>query len=688
MNQEITQNGTVTKGTIIPTSITKNDVSALNWSNLQAYYSMNSFIGTHINDDSSNSNRGNLFVPNQVIVNVQTSPMPYDTRVNGDWSSTGTWVNGGVQSVPNSTSIVDGTTTIDWNIVRTSHTISSPSNKTLLGLFVNSNTLSATNDTKIEVSHYLKLDGKIDLVGKSQLIQPINSDLDVTSSGSLERDQQGQSNKYNYNYWSSPVSSINSTTINHGFTVNGVMKDGTTTTPQNITWSSGVDGAATSPITIASYWIFKFQNLSNSYANWGAVGQNGALLSGQGFTMKGSATGTATQNYTFVGKPNNGTITSTVSANNLNLCGNPYASAIDADAFIDDNASSIVGTLYFWEHYSTNTSHNTFMYQGGYATYTKVGGTAPVAPTGISGLGSSSKTAKRFIPVGQGFFVTGSATGGTITFRNSQRLFIKEDNATSYTLFRNSSNPTVSTVSANNNAEDTFTQEQFAKIRLGYSSADNYHRQILVGFMNQHATSGFDNGYDALSLETLTNDMYFLNGGNKLNIQGEGYFNANSIYPLGVKNATAGNVKFTIDGLENFDTNQNIYIYDNVTNLYQEIRNQAYQINLPAGTFEDRFSLRFTNPSALGTNQNELQNGLSITHSQGNNMINIKNDLNEVSIKSVALFNLLGQSVTDWKMNNQNQSNVELPVSGLSIGAYIVKVITDKGDVTKKILIK
>jgi hypothetical protein len=33
-----------------------------------------------------------------------------------------------------------------------------------LGLLVNSNTLSAENDSKIEVSHYLKLDGKIDLV--------------------------------------------------------------------------------------------------------------------------------------------------------------------------------------------------------------------------------------------------------------------------------------------------------------------------------------------------------------------------------------------------------------------------------------------------------------------------------------------------------------------------------------------
>jgi hypothetical protein len=34
--------------------------------------------------------------------------------------------------------------------------------------------------------------------------------IDVTSAGSIERDQQGQSNKYNYNYWFSGES-INTT---------------------------------------------------------------------------------------------------------------------------------------------------------------------------------------------------------------------------------------------------------------------------------------------------------------------------------------------------------------------------------------------------------------------------------------------------------------------------------------------
>jgi hypothetical protein len=70
------------------------------------------------------------------------------------------------------------------------------------------------NDTNIQNDWYLKR--TVDLVGMSQLVQTAESDLDVTSAGSIERDQQGQSNKYNYNYWSSPVSPIN-TTVNTNY---------------------------------------------------------------------------------------------------------------------------------------------------------------------------------------------------------------------------------------------------------------------------------------------------------------------------------------------------------------------------------------------------------------------------------------------------------------------------------------
>jgi hypothetical protein len=293
-------------------------------------------------------------------------------------------------------------------------------------------------------------------------------------------------------------------------------------------------------------------------------------------------------------------------------------------------------------------------------------------------LGASSKTPKRFIPVGQGFFVTGTPTGGTITFNNGQRLFVKEDNTSSYTLFRNT-NPTVATNSANNNANDTFATEAFMKLRLGYISTNNYHRQILLGFMDDNATPGFDEGYDGLSIETLTNDMYFMQGTSKLNIQGDGFFNTNNIYPLGVKNATAGNVKFKIESKENFSENQEIYIHDNLNNQYHSIKSQDFEINLPAGVIENRFSLRFTNGSSLGTTDNEIQNEIGIIHSQSNNVITIKNEL---------LFNMIGQQIMTWDIENPGQTTIDLPVTNVSTGAYIVKVITDKGDASKKIMVK
>ena len=686
LNQEILRNNTKSMGAIIPRSISKNDISTINWSNLTAYYTMNSFIGTHINDDSSYNNRGNAITLGKIAVNYQSAPMPYETTTDGLWSSNSCWKNGATQSIPNSNSIVDGSS-VNWNIVKTNHNINSTGNKTLLGLMVSTNTLSATNDSKIQITHYLKLDGKIDLVGKSQLIQTSNSDLDPASSGALERDQEGSSNKYNYNYWSSPVSTINNTLINNGFTIADVMKDGTDVDNiQNIQWTSDINSSATSPITLSSYWIYKFQNLANNYANWGYVGPNGTLLAGQGYTLKGSNAATASQNYTFIGKPNNGTITTFVAPNSLNLSGNPYPSAIDADVFINDNIEAIDGTLYFWEHYATNTAHTTIQYQGGYATRTLVGGTPPVSPSTVSGIGTSPKTPGRYIPVGQGFFIKGSTVGGNVTFGNNQRIFIKEDNNSSYSLFKTNNN----TVFNNefNNSEDTTPTDTYTRLRIGYNSADNYHRQILMGFMNQNASEGYDKGYDAIAIETLNNDMYFISGTNKLNIQGVGYFNPNNTYPIGIKNNFSGNVKFVLDTAENFSQNQEIYIYDNTTNLYHNIKNQAFEINLPAGIFENRFSLRFNDGTALGVAENETENQLIATHSQANDMINILNELQNVTIEAVALFNMIGQNVTTLKIENQNQREINLPVTGLSSGAYIVKVITDKGEVTKKILIK
>ncbi|MBS7787485.1 choice-of-anchor D domain-containing protein [Flavobacterium sp. CYK-55] len=678
--QEIQNSSSQVRGLIVPV-----DVGSLPFTNVLRYYRMDAYKNDIIDDltTASIDTGTGMKIYNHKNIYTQQAPMPFVTERDGSFAT----------AVNSPTNEVRGQDAMDqdWSIIQVQHNITETANSVDLGLIVDSGkTVTMNNDTKLQNDWYLLLNGKIDLQGKSQLLQTTNSVLDATGTGSIERDQQGQSNKFNYNYWCSPVGTINSVSNNNSYTVSGVMRDGTD--PNNlktINWTTGYNGsAATSPITLSSYWIYKFQNLTPQYANWSAVGQNGTLLAAQGYTLKGSDAGTASQNYTFVGKPNSGTITTVIAPGNLNLAGNPYPSALDANAFITANSSSITGSLYFWEHYSTNSSHNLLDYQGGYSARNLVGGTPPVAPSGISGEGSSSRTPGRFIPVGQGFLVYGSSTGGTITFNNSQRAFVKEDDATSNYMYRQA-NQFTQADPAFDNREDSFVGgDTFARIRLGFDSANNYHRQILLGFMDNLATEGFDFGYDAVQIDTQPNDLYFKSGSNNLVIQGVGAFNANRVYPLSLKNTTAGDVKFKLDDVENLDANQNIYIKDNVTGLYHNIRNQDFQINLATGIYADRFSLCFSTSPNLGVDDFNENEEVIVSYTNNDSMINITKGLSNAIIKDIELINMLGQNVKTWNVENNNGNKIQIPVTNISTGAYIVKVTTSKGDLTKKIIIK
>ena len=691
MNQEIANDGSGNvKGVVVPKNI-----SGLSWVDLTGYYQMNQandILNGYLVDKSGNSKTGKL--KGIYVQEPDTAPIPYTSRANGSWETDATWTNYDVWDVPNSFGI-DGTTKIDWNIVKTSHNIPSNSNKTVLGLLVNSNTLSAANDSKIEVSSYLKLDGKIDLVGKSQLLQTTNSDLDPTSSGAIERDQQGQANKYNYNYWCSPVSPINTTANNTNYTVAEMLKDGTTSTPQNINWISGYDGAPTTPISLARYWLYTFDNYVNAYANWNRILQTTPIRVGQGFTLKGSGAAAGNQNYTFTGKPNNGLIsTNSVASNQLLLTGNPYPSALDAVAFINENASSIDGTLYFWEHYTTNYTHVLRDYQGGYATLNLVGGVAAgsipsaVDVDFISGSGTPSKGApKQYIPVGQGFFVTGkTGFGGTVIFNNNQRAFYKEDE-TSYSnlVFKTKANSKTNTISNRDN-NVPIAKDTLKRIRLGFNATNNYHRQLLLGFMNEKATSKMDYGYDSYILDDFPNDMYFLSGENQLVIQGEGFFDVNANYPIGVKTAVEGIISFTIDALENFNPEQLIFIYDNFTDTYHNIRSTRYEVNLPIGTYDTRFSLRFKDKT-LRVNQHAISEAIQILYIQNGNSLEIKNKSIDLTVEKVTLYNILGQSISTCEIENQDQQNIQIPIKSISSGVYIAKLKTSEGEISKKVVV-
>lgn len=713
MNQEITNNASFADGVVLPTSTTKNEIVPIPWTNLIAYYPMNTMVFGSIKDESNSGNDASMI--NYTNLDEQTAPLPYKTTQNGDWDTTTTWENGDVQYLPGVDSYLDALETIDYNIVQIDHEVtldnsntslipaSRNGNRTILGLIINNggdlqvNGSTASNTGYgLTVSHYLKLDGTIDLEGESQLIQTTDSDFDASSTGSLERDQQGTSNTYTYNYWSSPVAP----TSNASYTLSNIIT--------NVNFlTSGYDGSD-SPVSNADYWVWKYaNNISNTYSQWQHVRSTGSLLPGEGFSMKGPGTVTPDQNYILSGQPNNGDISLTITKDNDYLIGNPYPSALDADEFIKDNISVanggrnavnvINGALYFWDHFSNNT-HTLLEYQGGYATYTLMGAAVAVSndtridATGVTGV----KIPERYIPVGQGFFVSaildadlvgdpndpalsGSIDGGTIVFKNSQRVFQKENVSGSNTgsVFLKSNTKEKSNTSLK-------TVDPRKKIWLMFDSPDGYHRQLLVG-TDQKASKNFDLGYDAVLIENNREDMFWMMNTAKLTIQAVNNIDENQKLPIGMKIDKEGLATIRIDHIENIPNDANIFVYDKELEYYHDLRNSDFEIYLPIGSHLDRFEITFAMSQSLGTNDLEYKN-LQVFYSTEKEHLIIHNpDLKH--IKSLSVYNILGQSIYESPIKT-NTKYMEYKIKHAKTGVYIIKLETDNSNISKKIIIK
>ncbi|MGC1471750.1 MAG: HYR domain-containing protein [Psychroserpens sp.] len=675
MNQELVANGTNVQGVIVP-----QDIGGLQWSNLMGYYQMiegsqSIITNGNIGDISTVfANSGKLNSMN--TIQAETAPIPYVTSSDNVWDASGTWLNGGVQQIPNSAVNSINGSAQTWNIVRSQNNISTNRATSVLGLLVDSDELSVINDQPLTVSRYLKIDGKLDLDGESQLLQPNGSIVDLASAGSLERDQQGTSNLYNYNYWSSPVSSDGSS-----FSIDGVLRDGSSpSAPVSVNWTSSYDASA-SPLTLSRRWLYTYMNLpENSYADWAQVSETTPLNVGQGFTMKGSGGSGSQQNYVFEGIPNNGDISMTLGANNQALLGNPYPSAIDGWAFITDNESSFKsGTLDFWEHAPSNSSHILAQYEGGYAVLSLSGGVAAVTPPSeIGGIGNATKVPGRYIPIAQGFFITANATGGQVLFQNSQRAFRKEGTASSIFL-RNGSD---------DSGMETEDEIDIKRIRFDFISPENAVRHLLLAFIeNGEATDGVDYGYDAPNNDNFPSDMSFDIDGNPYVIQGVGAFDETKMYPLIVTLANGGTIQIPFDAFENFDETIDLFIYDAQLDTYTNFNTTSYQITLEAGDYTGRFFLAFQEDQTLSVIDNEIKD-IQVDYLQTSSEIYVKTP-NSINVKQIYLINITGQTVGSWNSTNQPMSHeIRIPVQNISEGNYILKVETNYSTYNKKIIIK
>ncbi|SFC93605.1 Por secretion system C-terminal sorting domain-containing protein [Algibacter pectinivorans] len=700
--QEIENNSGFVKGTVINKDI-EDDVTGLkiNWSTLLAYYPMTNIVNSATLDYSGNNR--DVLLNNITTVQEQTAPMPYESVSDGNWTDESTWLHGDVWDIE------DTATNKDWSIVHIKHDVNADHSVKNLGLFIDENkTLEVAPDNEVNNSWYLELNGTLNLLGDSQLVQGTSSDLVTSAQGNILRRQEGTASPFRYNYWSSPVGSPLETNVTTAFTDNeeGVNNPNNTSFMLNtIKDDRGTLFSFTNTYNeigkISTYWLYTYQN-GLSYWNWTALSPSTPLQPGIGYTQKGTGNGGAEQQYIFDGKPNNGTIlvevddvggpgsVSDVSRTGY-LLGNPYPSAIDIHKFIDDNIGVIGdenspsgGFVQIWQQWS-GSSHVLTDYIGGYAKVNKTGSIRASQFIGLSGDNTGNREGTlaptRYLPVGQGFVVEIVANNAQINFNNGQRIYRKEGDAT---IFLKSTTKKSPKLSASKQKED---ENLMQKIRLEFNTVKGpeTRQELLLGF-SDFTTDGFDYGYDAKSTEESHDYLNLDFEGQNMHIQAYGTITKEKVVPFNFRSSGENTFEIKLTKLDNIPEDQAIYLRDNETDIYFDLtKNQEYNFTSKQGVFNNRFELVFQSKQEVLSTEEAIAIKNYVYFQNKTNTLFVKK-LNS-NVSKLSLINMRGQVVLEMADVTIEQLENGIVFNTISTGAYVVYIRTETNEVLNKKII-
>jgi len=435
-------------------------------------------------------------------------------------------------------------------------------------------------------------------------------------------------------------------------------------------WSSPVEDQTLhnlSPLTRPDKY-YKFDAVAN---NW-IVCNNGTdiMEDARGYIVRAPADytmGTFTQfPAAFIGRARNGTTTIPMyktAANSMNLVGNPYPSAIDAVKFLNDpaNVSKIDGTILLWSHASAisaaNPGPNQINYNSDdYIAFNKTGGLAAADAT---------EPFAGKIAAGQAFFISSLVSTPVTpqpvaTFNNTMR--ITGDNNVFY---------------------KTATVSNDSRIWVNFYNAQGAFRQTLIGYMDG-ATDGIDRSFDgeAASANSYVN-FYSIAANKNLSIQGRALpFNENQVIPMGYKTTIAGTFSIRVGKYDGLFTNQHVYIVDKLQNTTQEIKSGVYTFTTAAGTFNDRFEIKFVNNVLAISNPAAADSNTALVMAE-NSEVKIQSS---ETIESIAVYDITGKTLYNKKGIAASTFNTgNLNVSNQVI--LVTVTFENKSTLTKKVMV-
>jgi hypothetical protein len=275
-----------------------------------------------------------------------------------------------------------------------------------------------------------------------------------------------------------------------------------------------------------------------------------------------------------------------------------------------------------------------------------------------------------FIGTGQGFFTKSkgtAASGLPVTFKNSMRV-IGNNNQ----FFKNS----ISTEDKQLRSENTSAEK--SRIWLDLISNSGKFSQILVGYLAD-ATLGWDSFYDGVPIDESGMLLYSIIPDRKLVIQGRPLpFEEEDQVALGFKSTAQDIYTFGLDAVDGLFDNQNIYIEDRDLNIVHDLKESPYIFTAAAGTFNDRFVLRYTDAALGNETFNTNANVVAFIY---NHELNIKSTKN---ITHIDLFDISGKLIKTYANENAIEFKTKF---NFAQGVYLVKIKLDNGiEVTKKIV--
>ncbi len=491
--------------------------------------------------------------------------------------------------------------------------------------------------------------GSLTFMNNASLLQTNDSS---TNSGivTIERITQPMY-RYDYTYWGSPLTLASNYTL-------GML----------------------SPNTQPDKYYSWIPSVASAGGNWQQESTATVMDPRKGYIVRAPqtySTSVGTKiSYTanFIGTPNNGVISSPILRGTLaagvnddkyNLLGNPYPSALDAQAFLTDPANTPVidGTIYFWTHNSPISASNPNPFYGTFALnynnndYAAWNSLGAVGFRGIQ-AGTGGTVPNGFIGVGQGFFAKSSGTAPSptpVTFKNSMRVAGNNNQ-----FFRNAS------VSNNH--------------RYWVDLIDNNggFSQILVGY-KADATLGWDRLYDGAPMDESSGmTLYSIIPDRHLSIQGRPLpFDQQDQVAIGYKAMHNGTYSFGLDAVDGMFETQDIFVEDLQLNLTHNLKQSPYVFTSEAGVFNNRFVLKYNNTAALSNidfNEQNVSVGI-MQHelfAQSNTRIN-----------TIEMYDITGKLIARY----EPQSNQFKTLFNFARGVYLARITLDNGKISSKKII-